>query len=468
MRIDEREVRQDASSYVDPGGAVFSYRGEILRGLRAESADFYASLLDEGHVVSRLLGREIVATERTDYELEGFALVLRHRKVDPLNFCFEWPPEMLREAALLTLDICLRLADHDLILQDAYPWNVHFEGPQAVFIDFTSIVPAEPDLVWTPYEQFCNFFLYPLYLYSLGRGEAARWLLHDYVHGVSVDSVARLLPAGSWLRRRGLLGRVLLPRAMRNLVRRTGSEEKLVSAMKKVVVSRQARLRFLTALRRTVAGIPLRVPQSEWRDYYQDMAAFDRVEAYDAKQQTIASVLQRVQPQTVVDIGCNRGGYSMMAANAGAKVIAFDPDESCISMLYQQARARQQSILPLVLDVTNPSPAFGHRASQFASANTRYRGELAFALALIHHLAFTQRQSFEHIVDALSDYTTRWLLVEFVPVDDEKSQLILRTNRRDLAWYTLDNFVTALKRQFRTCETLPSTPPQRSLLLCEK
>jgi len=58
-----------------------------------------------------MIGREIIETELEPNGLEGYALTLRHRKLAPLSFCYEWPAPMLRDAALLTLDISRQLVD---------------------------------------------------------------------------------------------------------------------------------------------------------------------------------------------------------------------------------------------------------------------------------------------------------------------------------------------------------------------
>ena len=178
--------------------------------------------------------------------------------------------------------------------------------------------------------------------------------------------------------------------------------------------------------------------------------------------------MEKITPKTVVDIGCNRGGYSVLAAQRGAKVTAFDNDEDSVSLLYAVAKEKQLPILPLVMDFLNPSPECGWRNRQFAAAPPRFRSEMAMALALVHHLAITQRQTFERIVAALADYADKWLLTEFVPLDDPRSCELMATQRRDMNWYSLGNFLDALSGSFAQIETFPSYPEGRTLILCKK
>jgi len=182
----------------------------------------------------------------------------------------------------------------------------------------------------------------------------------------------------------------------------------------------------------------------------------------------ISELLQDLKPKTVADIGCNMGGYAVLAARQGASVTAFDTDEDSVTLLYRLVKEKNLNILPLVLDVTNPSPAAGWRSMQYPSAVERFRAEGALALALVHHLAITQGQSFDRIVEELADYCEKWLITEFVPPDDPRTKEILLTCRRDMSWYTLQGFLSSLESKFKKITTFDSHPSGRVLMLCEK
>jgi hypothetical protein len=93
---------------------------------------------------------------------------------------------------------------------------------------------------------------------------------------------------------------------------------------------------------------------------------------------------------------------------------------------------------------------------------------MALALALVHHLAITQIQTFDRIVLTLSEYAEKWLITEYVPLEDPRSQELLLTNRRDMSWYSLDAFVLSLKKEFPKVTTFPSSPAGRVLCFCER
>jgi SAM-dependent methyltransferase len=354
------------------------------------------------------------------------------------------------------------------VLQDAYPWNVVFEGPRPIFVDFTSIVPQDPNLLWVAYDQFGRFFLYPLVVSSCGLGKVSRAFLLDHINGISDGDLVRLLPTGALLAMPWLLGRVYLPRLILALVRRVSSEAALSRMSARLNPGLEARRAFFKSLRRHVQAIPLRIRKSRWSRYYADIETFLHPQEFNPKQATVARLLDECRPKTVVDIGCNRGGYSILAAHAGARVTAFDTDEDSVALLYELVREKHLDILPLVMDFLSPSPSCGWRAIQYPAAPQRLRSEMALALALVHHLAITQRQTFERIVPALADYAEKWLLTEFVPLDDPRSRELMATQRRDMSWFTLEGFVKALEREFNRVEEFASFPEGRVLLLCTR
>ncbi len=461
------EPTRQMGSYVDPAGTVYELDGRILRGIRPEFAQHFSDLLSNP-TIQKMLGQELIETTTGLDELEGYPLVLEHRRISPLSFCYEWPAWMLQDAALLTLDICIKLNEQGLVLQDASPWNVVFEGSRPVFVDFTSIVAQDPHLLWVAYDQFCRLFLYPLMLSSYLPGKAVRAFLQDSINGVSADDLVHLLPGHAVLRAPWLLGRVHLPRLLLTLVRRLDSDKALTRMSARLAPGLEARRSFFVSLRNDVKSVSLRTDKSRWVRYYTDMETFLHPAEFNTKQATVARLLSEVRPKTVTDIGCNRGGYSILAAQAGAQVTAFDTDEDSVTALYQLVHEKKLDILPLVIDVLNPSPACGWRAMQFPSAPQRFRSEMALALALVHHLAITQRQTFERIVPALADYADKWLLTEFVPLSDPRSQELLATHRRDMSWFTLEGFLEALGRFFTRTETFPLHPTERTLILCAK
>jgi hypothetical protein len=458
------------SSYVDPAGTIFEAEDQIFRGIRPEFAEFYSDLLKNA-VICKMLGQTIVETEidtSVAPDIKGYDLILRHRRLSPRSFCYEWPALMLKDAALLTLDICIDLSPEGLVLQDAYPWNILFENTRPLLVDFTSIIPEDKNLPWVAYHQFCQFFLYPLILSCYLPSRVRRLLLMDHIGGIGDCEFRAMMPRRAAVRLPWLISRILMPRAILAITRWLKMEKKIIDLSADLSPGREARLRFFQSLRKNVTAIPVKIHKSLWYQYYTDIESFFAESEFNPKQAAVADILEKIRPKTVVDIGCNRGGYSILAAQRGAQVIAFDTDEDSVAFLYETAKEKQLPILPLVMDFLNPSPGCGWRTQQFAAAPSRFRSEMALGLALVHHLGITQRQTFERIVLALADYAETWLLTEFIPMDDPRVQELMATHRREMDWYSLENYLEALSGPFSRIDTFPSHPEGRILILCQK
>ena len=455
------------SSSMDPSGVLFDEGPSLLRAIHPEFSGFFTSLLSN-QVVKELIGKEIVDTAVSAKRKPGFSLVLEHRRIQPVNFCYEWPSAMLRDAALQTLTLCSRLAPEGLVLKDATPWNIVYEHAKPVFIDFASISTQEKDLMWVALDQYYRLFLFPLLLADRGLGKFVRAGFLASQQGITDEEIVRFLPRSLRLKYPWLTSRLYFPRMLISLLRSSGQDKDIKKYLRNVSIAPKQRLDFFESLTQDTASINLGQQDSRWSRYYENMGQFFNPGAFNQKQKVIAGLLDDLKPRTLVDIGCNMGGYAILAAQAGADVVAFDTDEDSINKLYRLVKEKDLPILPLVLDAVNPSPAAGYRGQQYPPAVQRFRSEGAFGLALTHHLAISQNQPFSRIAGELSDYCDKWLVTEFVPMSDPRVQELLATSRRDMGWYSLEAFIAAFKQEFRKVETFPSHPEGRVLCLCSK
>lgn len=466
--IPPEEISFDLSSYTDPNGRVFEWKGRIFRAVTPESAPLYLELWQKG-IFQQLQDKGwLVKTGIAPLSLNGYALVLEHQRIPFLTYCVEWPAPMLRDAALLTLDIGIVLAEDDVALQDAYPWNVFFEGTRPIFIDFGSVVKVDPNFIWGAYYQFCRFFLYPLYLCTFGKGKVARSLLMHFFDGVWEEDLFGELSIIQKLTNPRLFFKQILPyyleRLHRSLPVPQRDKFKGISKGLQKYNTREARRGFLQNLRRDVESMEFKAGESHWVGYYVERFPSEQSSS-GLKERVISQILERFRPETVLDMGCNVGRYSIMAAEKGARVVAFDRDEPSITRLYHEVRDKNLYIIPLVMDFLNPTPGFGWCSKQFPPAIERLRCDMVFCLAVIHHLIFNYWQNFGRIAEALNAFSKRWALVEFIPREDE--YIKSRWEGR-FEWYTMDNLTGALRRYFASIEVFDSHPSGRKLLLCQK
>jgi SAM-dependent methyltransferase len=374
---------------------------------------------------------------------------------------------MLKEAALLTLELAMDLNQDKIILQDASPYNIFFDGTRPVFIDFGSFTQATDDYLWGAYEQFCNFFFFPLYMYSSGNSSIPNALLKDCYKGVPVADMMQTLGFIDKLRMPGYLARVTLPEFIlkRSGKLRYGKEaQSLYSKFSDRIDVSRIRAKFLDRLYRNVCGIRLPEPASHWTEYYEDSDE----KILECKKKELRNIMSRLAPRSVLDLGCNQGVFSILAAESGARVVASDSDHDCISRLFEISKKKKYDILPLVMDVLNPSPGIGWRSVQYKPSQERLKCEMVLALALIHHLVFVGGQDFERIVGSIKEFQMKWSIIEYVDQSDPKAQLLPRRPSVDYSWYTLDNFLTVLRANYAEVKILTQLSETRTLILASK
>lgn len=443
------------ASYVDPHGFLFEEGGRLYRAIYRDSAAHVQALL-QADWFRAAAGEGIVETSIADATLADpdCPLVLEHARVWPVTYAPEWPAAMLRDAAVHTLDLALTCAPKGLMLQDASPWNVLFEGSRPVFVDVTSIVPADPDTLWPAYEQCQALFLRPLQMMHWGQARAARSLLLNPLRGVTPGDLYAGASALRLARHPGIAASRWVERAAG---RQRGAGRKYV-----VKVTSQVRERFLRSIRQRVAAASQAASDDTWTGYYEtDVTA----EQLARKQTAIASLLQRLAPATVVDVGANTGAFSRLAADAGARVIAMDASDGSMSRLYEAARASRTPITPIVADALAPTPAFGFAAREFPALLERVRSDVSLFLAVIHHFHITGRQSFSRIASLVDTVSERAAIVEYVDPSDPQAE---RLPRGRVIRYGMEDVQGALAACFRTITRVPSDRPTRELLVCER
>ena len=457
------DLQVSPSSYVDPNGFVFQHRGGYYRAIYKHATGFYRALFDNGTVDRLVAGHALVPTEMTDIRLDdpAIGMVLKHEAVEPLNYCVEWCPSMLRDAGLALLDLSLAILDQECILQDCYPWNVVFRGTQPVIVDFTSLTKAETPLLWPAYEQFRAFFVRPLQLCSQGKGKAVRALLSNNILGVSAEDLQLFSgTAYRWMHpSAGIEARMdsMLrkhPRWQSGLRKRLAQQHsKPDSGMRK---------RFLTGLQKKLASFAFGGKNDIWASYYAQMdPSVDRKK----KLETVENILRELRPQTVLDLGSNTGVFSAIAASQGCRVVALDSSEACMEQLYANARERKLHITPLLADLYCPTPPGGFMARQYPGLLDRVGSELVLCLGLMHHLHITGRQSLQRIADFSAGLAQKHLVFEYVAAEDDNS--VLLTAGRPIQ-YSLDDVQKELGRHFGRVDCVPSDRPTRMILICSK
>ncbi len=414
----------EPASFRDPASTVFYVGGQVFRGLRGDAAADWAALratpfFAEAVAAGRLIGTEEVAAHG------DWPTVLRHDPVPVISYPFEWTFAQLQDAALLHLDLLIGALRHGLTMKDGYAYNVQWRGAAPVFIDIPSFERGTGG-PWAGYRQFCQTFLFPLLLQA-HRGAPFRPWLRGQVDGIEPRQI-RALFGGRDLLRAGVFRNVYLHRAMEARTEHGGRGARAVGEeLRESGFSAELALAAARSLRKLVAG--LRWPRggraggSHWASY-QETSSYSNDERA-AKVAFVDAALAGTAPRLVLDLGCNDGTFSRIAAEHAAYVVAVDGDEPTVDGLYRSLRAAgDRRILPLVLDLTDPSPGIGWRGRERPPFEERVRPDAVLCLALVHHLAITANLPLPAVVDWLRDFGGR-VVVEFVHPEDPMAERLL-------------------------------------------
>jgi hypothetical protein len=448
----------------DADGRLFEWEGELYRGIHAANAQGYLDLLSSD-AFQRLAGRgALVPTEASDLQLEGFELVVRHERLPRVSYPFEWSWPMLKDAGLALLDVNLELVRAGYLTKDPSSWNVLFVDTRPAYVDFTNIWPLERTgyALTTWPEWFRAYYTYPLRLVAEGKARVVRRLVADYDRGIAREEMIEL---GLHLRERAEREARRVARGVRARVRaRVPAAPPVPAGPPYYPPERWAQV--VRELREELEAIDVPVPKTKWSGYYDlSLSPNAPAEGLTAKHRNVEAVIDRVAPETVIDIGASTGWFSKLATEKGARVVVLEADESAVARLYFDARRAQLSILPLVMDITRPTHAHGIAGTRVSSASDRLSGDLVLLLAVVHHLAVGLGLDLEAVVASVAPFAKRWLLFEWVDPADETLQGYFGDAPTG---YTEDALRAALSREFEIRETFDSHPGTRRLLLCER
>jgi hypothetical protein len=329
-----------------------------------------------------------------------------------VSYPYEWTFSMLRDAALLQLELLTAALAEDMILKDSTPYNVQWRGSRPVFIDVGSFERLEPGDVWVGYRQFLRQYLYPLMLRAYLDIPFQPWLRGE-PEGMTAEQLRRMLSTRDLARKGVLLHVAMQARAER---RYHDSERDVRSELKEAGFRKELIEANVGGLRKTVAALEWDHGDSDWNRYADDChhVSVQR----DAKSEFLARVLAEHRPGTVWDVGANDGHFSRQAATVADYVLAMDADEVVLEELYRRLSADGvTNVLPLLQDLASPSPGLGWRGAERSPLESRSHPDLVMCFAVIHHLVVGRNLPLRSVVDWLADLDSR-IILEFVPPDD--------------------------------------------------
>jgi len=322
-------------------------------------------------------------------------------------------------------------------------------------IDTLSFEKYEQGQPWIAYRQFCQHFLAPLALMAYCDVRLSQ-LMRVYIDGVPLDLASKLLPAHTRLNF-GLLTHIHL---------HASAEKRFAGeSVGQAKMSRNALIGLVESLEATVRKLSWKPTGTRWSNYY-DITNYSDL-AFEHKTQVVGEWVARVKPNLVWDLGANTGMFSRLACSAGVFTVAFDIDPAAVEQNYLQAKNdKEKNLLPLQLDLTNPSPALGWANRERESFRERGPADMVLALAVIHHLAITNNVPLPQLADFLAEMG-KWQVIEFVPKSDSQVQKMMAAREDIFPNYTQEGFEAAFSEQFTIHESVAVRESQRQLYLME-
>jgi SAM-dependent methyltransferase len=420
---------------------------------------------------------DLRADPRLAATADAAAQILEHEPIPFPSYPYEWPAEMLHAAGRLTLDIAAALLDAGFGLKDATPYNVLFRGPQPVFIDVLSFERRAPlDTTWLPYAQFVRTFVLPL-LAQRHFGLTPRQIFEPVRDGLEPETLYRWCGPLQRLRP-PFLSLVTLPTWLG--ARQRGAEAEAATYRPRLARSAEQarfvlRYQFRRLGRALAAGAPqhgdARAAASPWAGYASSPA---RQPELAAKSALVEELMREARPRSVLDVGCNTGYLAALAAGGGARVVAIDADPVVVGEAWRRAGAQKADVLPLVVDLTRPSPGIGWRNQECPSFLARVRAQGGFAatffFAVIHHMLVTERVPLEEIIHLAAELTASGgrCVMEFVPPDDPLFQRLTRGRDALFSDFRVPTFEAAAGLRFATLGTRPVPGTNRRLYIFAK
>lgn len=454
--------RQLSASFRDPSGFLFSRSGILYRQINRAYAEDYARLMDSGLYEKLVKAGLLIPHGETDQapadaKREAAFKVIQPERVPFISYPYEWSFSQLKDAALATLSIHKRALKLGMSLKDASAYNIQFVRGRATLIDTLSFEVYKEGEPWTAYKQFCQHFLAPLALMSY-RDVRLSQLLRVYIDGVPLDLASELLPFKTKFNF-GLLTHIHV---------HAGSQKRYADKTvepRKGMMNQQAMIGLIESLESTIKKLRWTPAGTEWGAYYEATNYSDS--AFEHKKQLVREWTAEKKPNLVWDLGGNTGVFSREAATLGAFTVSFDIDPAAVEQNYQVVKKnKEQNLLPLVLDLTNPSPSIGWDHAERDSFGQRGPADMALALAVIHHLAISNNVPLAQLAQFFAA-RAKWLVIEFVPKSDSQVKRLLSSRKDIFPTYTRDGFEAAFSEYFKIHKAEPVRDSERVLYLME-
>tara|TARA_B100000029_G_C17535930_1_gene944880 strand:- start:244 stop:1629 length:1386 start_codon:yes stop_codon:yes gene_type:complete len=448
------------SSFRDKSGFLFYHENEIYRLINSSYKEQYEKLMNS-KLYEKLVEKNLIIphSEIEDLDVDhDYYKIIKPKKIPFISYPYEWSFSQLRDAALLTLRIQKGAMKYGMTLKDGSAFNIQFLNGRPILIDTLSFEIYEDGQIWKPYKQFCQHFLAPLALMSK-KDIRLNLLSKTFIDGIPIDLAAKLLPKTTF----GNFG--LMAHIHAHAKSQKHYEDK-DAKIKQKTLSKRSFEGLIENLKSSIEKMAWNEDDTEWGDYYSDTNYSEK--SFEEKKQFISLAIDQIKPKLVWDLGANTGVFTRIASNNGIATVSFDIDPLAVEKNYLTSLENsEQNILPLILDLTNPSSSIGWSNNERMSIIQRGPADMVFALALVHHLAISNNVPLNKLAEFFSKIS-KFLIIEFVPKSDSQVKRLLLTRDDIFDDYNENNFKLEFSKFFKIINSKKITDSERTIYIMEK
>lgn len=456
----------NTASFRDPDGFIFHKNREIYRQINKQAADDFEFFISS-HLYDELAEQEkIIKFSDADisYSIEPETVykIIKPEKIPFISYPYEWSFSQLKDAALLTLDIQRKAVEKGMSLKDASAYNIQFLGCRPLHIDTLSFEKLQEGKPWVAYGQFCRHFLAPLALCAY-KDIRLNLLLKNHLDGIPLDMASKLLPFSSYFNLS-----VLVHLHLHSKAETKYSALNIDLKDNKKKIDKLGLLGILDSLESAVSSLKMKNIDTEWSNYYEETNYTQ--ESFNHKKIIVDELIKTAPKEKgiAIDFGANNGAFSRLLSKHGFYTIAMDMDLVTVEKNFHQCKKdNEKNILPLVMDLFNPSPSIGWMQQERKGLMERCNADLGLALALIHHLAISNNLPFYKIAEFFYE-NVKNLIIEFVPKHDSQVQKMLLNRGNTFENYTEEMFDKNFARYFNIKEKINIKHSLRKIYLMEK
>lgn len=425
-------------SFRDPSGFIFVEDGRLLRQVNRVYESHYRQFAESGAFDALIEAGLLIPSVEADIGLArtaDAALIIEPQRIPFISYPYEWCFSQLKAAALATLEIQKEVLKRNFVLKDASAYNIQFNKGRPIHIDTLSFEPYEEGSPWVAYRQFCQHFLAPLLLMNKRDVRLGIWL-RDFIDGFPLDLASELLPRKTRFNFQ-IAAHIHLHAKVQTRAATAAPTQRSLS------VNRNGLVAMIDGMISLIRSLSLESKKTTWSDYYSETNYSQG--AMQAKKTLVSRYLDSLsKPISMVwDLGSNVGEMSDIASKRGIPTIGLEMDPYAVEEAYRRVtESTDEFQLPLVQDLSNPSPRLGWAHEERESLLDRGPADVAMALALVHHLAIGNNVPLSRISEFMAQ-CARHLIIEFVPKEDSQIQRMLSTRKDVFDGYSEVGFESA-------------------------